>query len=413
MNRIEKIWFIKALLFTVIFFSVSYFNRLAEDDFLFLETVKQKGIWQATLAHYYSWNTRWIAIAWLNVWYWFINKGVPVFIFNWLTLFFMISCFYVLLKRINIKLSKNQKFLYSILFCIYFFFSTFNIPDAWYWINSTTMYLWNIGFLCLATSIVLKREKLTTLDYFMLCFCGIYIGGASEPLVITVIFITSLILVFNNKLKAFQISKNALVLFSFSILLSFLIAFNGAGHVARSNALPHTSFITSSHKSFYYSLKILAWHFPKHIIPFILFSMPFFYLGYINADEKKEFKIWSLYAKGFIAIFILSYINTLPVVYLMGDYGPSRAWTSIAFFICIITGFLFYRTGEFIKSKYLNEKLFELTGIISFCFLLGSGIYNLQIANNYAKDYDAKKQFNDLPESGWLHSAKAGSTPSN
>ena len=40
----------------------------------------------ATLAHYHSWNTRWFSIAWLNGWYWLIDKGVPIYFFNWIFL---------------------------------------------------------------------------------------------------------------------------------------------------------------------------------------------------------------------------------------------------------------------------------------------------------------------------------------
>ena len=433
MNRIEKIGLLNALLFILIFFSVSFFNRFAEDDFLFLKTVEQKGIGLATFAHYQSWNTRWCAIAWLNSWYWLIDCGIPIFVFNWLSLVFMIFCFQSLLSKLDVpSLSmvgdfvptkvgilanlSLKRILFSILFCICFFFCTFNIADAWFWLNSTTMYLWNIGFLCLAWSKLLKKEKLIITDYIIIGVSGLYIGGASEPFLITLLLSISVFVIHINQFgrKQFVHPKYAIVLLWLSIIVSFLIALHGSGHGARSNVLPHTSLLSTITKSFYYTSKILVWHFPIHVFLLLLFSIPWFYLGYVNKSDLKPIKLFALYTKAIFLMIFLTYLNTLPIVYLMGDYGPSRAWTPISFYICIITAFLFFKTGQQLKIKYFNAlRFFELTGIITFCLLVVTGIYYVRTASEYAKAYDDKKSFNKLPESGWLHSAKHGATPTN
>ncbi len=418
MNRIEKIWLLNAVLFLLVFFFISYFNRFAEDDFLFLETVKQKGIWQATLAHYHSWNTRWFAIAWVNTWYWLIEKGIPIFVFNWLSLLIMIFGFYRLLSRVGLFTSSSQlrTILFSMVLSTCFFFSTFNISDSWFWINSTTMYLWDIGLFCLGLSVLMKQEKLSLRDYILVIVSGLYVGGASEPFLITLLLGIPFYSVITNQLalKQLFLSRIVIALFWFSILIAFLIELNGTGHGARSNVLPQTSLLSALGKSCYFTIKILFWHFPFHIIPLILFSVPWYYLGYINKSNTISSKLVPLYLKGILAIFILTYINTLPIVYLMGDYGPSRAWTPISFYSCIITAFLFYRTGEQLKLKYFSAvKVFEITGIIAFVFLLTTGIYYSKTARRYSQAYDAKKPFNELPASGWIHSAKKGATDPN
>lgn len=411
LNRIERIWVLNALLFVVIFFIVSYSNRFAEDDFVFSDAVIQNGIWNATLGNYYSWNTRWISIAWLNTWYKLIANGVPIFVFNWMSLLFMcVSVYRVIINFLGDK-SIFKNILLSIIFCSCLFFATFNIPDTWFWINSTTMYLWNIGFLCLAVCVVTKQSQLTWLDFLMVIMCGLYIGASSEPLVITLLLIIPVLGIIKRFLQI-KISIPVITYFWVSILLAFAIAFYGTGHSERSNALPQTTLLNAAGKNFYFTLKILMWHFPAHLIPLFLMSVPWLYIGYINKSEtNKSNALTPLYLKGILLLFVLTYINTLPVVYLMGDYGPSRAWMPVSFYITSTVAFLFYKTGCQLKVRFTSAiRFFEVTALLAFGLLVSTGIYQIKTAKEYAKMYDLKIPFDQLPESGWLHSAKAGST---
>lgn len=403
------IWKLNAFLFLLMLFSVSFFNRLAEDDYLFIETVKKQGIVHATLAHYHSWNTRWLSIAWLNMWYWLIDRGLPLFAFNWMGFLFMLFSFYQVLKTLHLFNSRNNFFLFSILFCAAFFFSTFNKPDSWMWINSNTMYLWNIGFFCLVCSRILKI-KITRISIFILALSGIYIGAASEPFAFTLLVVLPLIIFLPSNIHSIHFSRYAIIISWSAILFSFIIAYSGSGHVMRSNFLPHVGLMYAITRSFYFTLKILIYHFPVHSIPLILFASAWMYAGW-TSNYFYTNNLFMLLAKCIVVILFLTYINTLPLVYLMGDAGPSRAWTPVSFYISAIACYFFYTTGQQLKLKGAQVKSFlSVSAIVTSLFLVVAGMHHLIIAHHYATEYDQQRNFEALPESGWLHSAKAGGT---
>ena len=180
----QRNWFLVPLvIFTCCYFAVGYYNRFASDDFEFLNKLREYGYFGSVQWFHSHWNTRWSAIGLLN--------GVLLFTLNAGTLFYyhlvsIVLLWYAFYRIIQSVLAQDK--LTGGIMAGYattaFFYSCFSINDVFFWINTSTMYLY--GCIALLFAIAeLTTRKHTFFSYVRLSLFGLFIAGAYEPLVIT------------------------------------------------------------------------------------------------------------------------------------------------------------------------------------------------------------------------------------
>jgi hypothetical protein len=151
-------------------------------------------------------------------------------------------CFFARLqakKGLNAFTSTPDRILKSGLFTAAIIISTFHIGDTWFWVNTSTMYGWNLIALLGAVSISIKPLQNKFIQDSLITFLGLYVGGAAEPAVVCLFVI--LIGVLYYKSDRTQEYRNHIINFLIGMSVSFGIALAGDGHSKREAALPDLS----------------------------------------------------------------------------------------------------------------------------------------------------------------------------
>lgn len=438
-TRITVSKFILLLLFSIAFLSLyfllSYNNRLAADDFYFLKNLNDHGIWNAMLAAYHSWVTRWFAILFLNVvltTYTLFHSLLPYHLFTIIVLIFVLMKLIRVVadKILHIRFSFATLLFHSILLLASFFFFTFNIGETWFWITSTAMYLWSIIFLIAGFTIIIQN-KITLLKGMLLILCFLFIGGASESIAINTLFLLGGGIVYFNYRNKFSLrnfwsdNRNKMLFIAIvSVVAALLISYAGEGRSLRQSALPDTGLMKAKFISLKLLVKLVLFQLPLKIHWFIFFSVPWIVLGQQFSLDKKESleKILSKIFKFFLLFMLLSFISFIPVSYLLGETGPFRTWIMVSFYLtlcCAVCGFYLGCKAD------LNKKLLNRMFAISLLTLLVLLIINIkeqnEITSVYAKTVDERMheliqlkeqenkntvELNALPPSGMLLSSE-------
>src|ERR1035437_855512 len=151
-------------LFILLYVMLSYYSRLATDDYYFIWDVKQTGIWQSLYLHYMEWSGRFSAGLMADVFYKYfgINQAYYTF-YPLLSLILLVSGLYMALSNIakcfNQIVSKLQILLATLLFTALFFFLSFDIGESWFWYCSLCTYLWSIIFFIWGVSAIFSRRS--------------------------------------------------------------------------------------------------------------------------------------------------------------------------------------------------------------------------------------------------------------
>ncbi|MES1181789.1 MAG: hypothetical protein ABUL44_03250, partial [Flavobacterium sp.] len=143
---------LSCIAFVVLYLILSYYNRLAADDYFYLDKAEHLGVWNGMLASYHTWVTRWFSILFLNgVLFSTIHfhSLLPYHVFTLLVLIAVVfRLIRVVLEKFRIpRLNLATLLLYSMLVVASLFFFSFSISEVWFWTAATTMYLWSLIFL--------------------------------------------------------------------------------------------------------------------------------------------------------------------------------------------------------------------------------------------------------------------------
>jgi len=444
---INTILSLSNLLFLLLYVTLCFHNRLAIDDFHFLSTVNEHGIITGTLIEYNSWSSRWISVL-LNHFILLINKntpiGLPVFgIFN-LLLFISVGFFffknlfqpsstpYFNLPQQKNKLTKYWLFTNLSTFLIsIIFISTIKIDETWFWLCSSTTYLWSNIMVLIGIACLLMRKKNTTLTLIGY-FSFFYIGGSSGPLAIVslLILLTTIVLAYFKNIP-FKINRAIIIkrsfLSFFFCLASFLVLFFAEGNRIREQFFQEISI----GYSFILNIKmvgiILIKRLPS-ILPFIaILCLPMISFGNYFKNSKADLKWKKKISYITFIYFSLIYIFQLPITYKTQDVGAFRA----LFFVTILTVSFFLLAYYIIgRNTSFNKRSYTYITIIP--FLVSLSIFGYEFINQntitseYANAYDRRMIYiksNDnniellelapLPPSGMLFSAELSSDTSH
>ena len=305
---------------------LSFYNVLVDDDLVFLRLLQEKGIAEATHYQYDTWNTRWMSFLWLHLWMGSFTPTGSLLPYHFFTLAALIAVSYRSVRALQIlnwvrEGSAADTLFMATLMAFAIIVSSYHIGDTWFWVNTSTMYGWNLVFILWAFSIVLLPYKIRLINSVLLVICGLYTGGASEPAVASLILLASTGLILGKIPSRY---RTPILIFMLSMVCSFSIAYMGEGHVQREKALPDAGLIRWAGLSAWYFIRIIIIESPVRWILIIALLWP---LRHQELNKRPHTVPSSLNL-------ILGYVLTVGVhstslVAIMGDYGPPRSLSFI------------------------------------------------------------------------------------
>jgi len=419
-------WYVAAVVFFVAFLTCGYYNRPASDDFEFLRVLKEKGVAGSMLFFRDTWNTRWTAILWLNIWLKGYMASGTFFWYHLTTLSALVlsACFAV--KRVTSyylqsQLENTTTFLLGSCTAIALFYSTFSIPDTWYWMNTSTMYGWSHVYAFLAIGALFSKQH-TIKDLSLLVISGVLIGGGNEPFALNAVAISifiAIVLVKSNSHNKIRL----LLLFAACIVLSFSYSYTGNGHAVRSSLLPHPGVTGLSWILVKSLVKITLLYLPSRLPAILLFLAPFYFLG---SNYKGMIRTRSLVRYTFIAGATLLVTSLAPVVFIMAEMGPERAWSQISLYLTLGGAVLFFIAGYRFRERIYLIKIIPFTGILAVALVMATSVSAIFQAKTYSHAWDNRMHSissqlttahdeivitDSLPAPGWLHSAEITDQP--
>lgn len=182
---------------------LSYYNALLDDDIVMLRSVREQGIIGATIGQYESWNTRWMSFLFLHSWMYFWNEDSSPLLYHLFTLTTLLCSFRRLARGLSAKglinpAGKAEIRFYAALMTAALLAATYHIGDTWFWVNTSTMYGWNLTAIVCTLSLVLLPLKNSLLQDIFISHAGLYVGGAAEPAVACLLILLPSLLFFKR-----------------------------------------------------------------------------------------------------------------------------------------------------------------------------------------------------------------------
>lgn len=391
-------------LFLLGFGLLAYYNVLVDDDLVMLRGVEAHGIVGATYDHYATWNTRWMSFFYLHTWMSFWSEDSSPWLYHLFTLLALLVASDLFLRALQAKkglnpfTSKSDRILKSGLFTAAIIISSFHIGDTWFWVNTSTMYGWNLIALLGAVSICINPLRNKFLQDTAITFLGIYVGGAAEPAVICLFLLLIGILYFKNDQT--RDYKNHIINFLIGMGVSFGIALAGDGHSKREAALPDLSIIDWFIHSGYFSVKIAVIHAPLRIFLALAILYPIFSNNL--RTPKLSVGKGTLYAC--IAWLLVIVVHTYFITFIMGDYGPPRAWSFISFMSVLLVAWWLWHYSN--KIPKVVAQISTWISVLVFGYFVFVQTQELPQYSSYVKKVKAKEilfDVKEVPSSGLLH----------
>lgn len=387
------------LILLAVWWLLSYYNVLVDDDLVFLKLVQEKGNIGATLYQYDTWNTRWMSFLWLHAWmqFWTPESSLLPYHLATLTALVMVSfrCIRAM-QHVNwIKQgSLDDSFFMATLLALAVVVGTYHIGDTWFWVNTSTMYGWNLIFILWAGSLVIRPDRHAWLNSTALVLCGLYTGGSSEPAVASlVVLIVALLL--KGKLTSGQ--RQSLLTFLIAMMVAFLIAYLGDGHAKREEALPDAGLVRWAGLSGWYFIRIIAIESPIRILIILALLWPL-------RKSPELSKNLSIRMTAPLVWLVNIAIHAGLIVAIMGDYGPPRALS----FIGLVSVFGVLAIMSQIETVWLKGLAGAglLTALVVGGWKLTHQVRELpEYRKHVIKVNRGERQFKpeDVPGSGLLH----------
>lgn len=414
------------LLFFTLIVVVSLNNRPAADDYYYLYCVPQKGILACVSDLYHGYSARWTA-------YTLAAAVIPVkWLFTVSSLFLVIlisiassAIIKVLSKRLySFSLSPVNAFITGVMLCSAFFFTTFSVPESWFWMIQVCTYGMSMAAQLFILYCLVSEKK----NGLLMLTSAVFAGGSSESYALVLMAVLLLLFAFRGKLpdKIFPLKY-----FHFKILLalagcfiSFIIMISSKGNAVRYEALPHAAPLELSW------IVLKTWGKALIIKPFfvlhyyLLYGALAFYTGRLLATGSgilfSEF--FSGWLKPILLLPFMVLIMILPATLVMSGPPPDRAMMQVSFTWTAFILLICFEGGR--KLKALSFEKAAMNYSVP-AWLLIMIVFNIiqqsVITRQYAKAYDERLVFLEhlkakgnketvtlkpLPESGMIYSAE-------
>ncbi|MFM1745866.1 MAG: hypothetical protein RLZZ630_1803 [Bacteroidota bacterium] len=380
---------------------LSFYNVLVDDDLVFLRLLQEKGIAEATRYQYDTWNTRWMSFLWLHLWIGSFTPTGSLMPYHLFTLAALIAASYRSVRALQIlnwvrEGSAADTLFMATLMAFAIIISSYHIGDTWFWVNTSTMYGWNLIFILWACSIVSKPFPSPLLSSSCLALCGLYTGGSAEPAVACLLFILPVLLLIN---EISDDKRKHVLTFLIPMCISFLIAFIGKGHVKREEALPDADFLKWAGLSLWYSVRIVLVESPVRLLIVMALLWP------LRSPTMEPVKLPEHAFRCSILFCITTIvIHAGLIVAIMGDYGPPRAlsFIGLAAVICLLLLLHSFDLKRFARSG----KVLAIAALLIASQVIFHQFKVLSIYQKHVKDIVSGKiefRAEDVPDSGLLH----------
>ncbi|MCW3070149.1 MAG: hypothetical protein JWO44_39 [Bacteroidetes bacterium] len=423
-----------AFLFVLLAFMLSFYSRLATDDYYFIWDVRNNGVAEGVTSQYLYWCGRYAATFVTDVLYklWDTDQ-TWYFLWPLVSFIALISGVYKLFTAIAFQfgevLRKQTLLLCAISFTCLLFFLSVDIGETWLWYCSLSSYLWSVIAFTWGCYFLLGNHK-QILSVIMAVLCFSYVGGASE--VYSVIYGVMILAFLVFRYKRFEnftsfirepLNKRIIIAYAF-LGIAFIILIAAPGNYLRDKLFPEhqvlrTLFITG--KSI---VKFGVLYLPFRLVYVLAFAVPFSVVG-AELGKKHAFKIpFSLFFKrltlAYIALLLLFF---LLVAYVMVETGPPRLWFMAAFLSALYCSALAFYAGFTSLISEARINVLKYSGIILALLILSyNAINQFRICSSYTEANDARIEhivklnktissdtlilLPPLPSSGMLYSAE-------
>jgi hypothetical protein len=397
----------------LLYFILSMNSRLAADDFYFLKNFETHGWWQSMIESWQSWVTRWASVLLLDVFFVIFRFSGSFLFIHIITLLMLCLALYMFASAsieffLRHKISKstglrrlaalpeNSRFTLS--FMISFFLLMPGTGEIFFWITSSSMYLWALIACCMMLSEVFS-EKHSFSTYIICIPSALFIGGAAEAIAIPAVIILVMIIIFQARKKYFKVAT----LISLVILLASLaVSYMGEGRALRQSAIPHHDFLESliiTGKS----IVITELEFVKE--KFLWIGL--FFISWMGFAEWISLSVSfrpTFVLKLLAAYLVLCIVVIAPASFLLGDIPPLRARILLGFLNCSMISITGILAGAWLRApapKYFGVGarskailIVSSVAVIGIALMIGkTAVEQKKITTTYAQAVDARMQF--------------------
>jgi len=382
------------VLFIVYFLFLAFYNRLSQDDYLFLKSERIYSF-VSILKDTYSFHSgRFSPTIFSFLIFALIDKKVQLLyipIIVWLINFSILRFVINRILNINSFLTLNL----SALFLNIFIITNFEFT-AFYWICATFYYIPSVLMLLLI--VYTNIEDVTKFQYCLLIFIAIIISGSSEIFIpLCMLFLTLNIGYYyfqNKKNISLTISDKRiqrLLITSLIILIGFVIVIIAPGNYIRAketifhhpdNLIEFIKIIIQSFILFFY---LLAFKFPYYII-LILIS---YFTGFLNRSNfVLDFSYKRFLIISWASYLLFIFLSILPTAYLMSGFGFQRIYTNTVFLsmlFFVIQGFGFGLKTNFQINILFIKRLILINIFILITIMTINLIVDIPTAKKYSQ----------------------------
>jgi len=420
---------VNAVLFGGTFLVLGLYNRLSADDYHYLVTTQEHGIWGGMLEYYQNWNPRWASTLVLNALLLAHSKSHGL-LMHGLTLALGWGSLRMLLlgveERFKLSFSKFQRVVLPFYFLMVLFHVSFAKDDSWFWMSSTPMYLWGIFAMAAGFGLLLVRNaSLWHLPLLVVLF--LYVGGSSEPVAVVALTVLFYLGILRSKGKNRRLYHIATV----SCLIGFGLDALGSGAQVRLDHLPQ---LPISDRLF-----IGAKNYGRSVLMKLPLMLPILLAAllpiavFFRDDERWQVASFKELYVSNRHVFALCDLVLLAIAFMMGlvmsEQGPARAWLPISAMLVVSGVILSSQLGE-VLDRLMRRYLFHL--VIAFqVLLIGIQLHGaaqmIPTAMTYAVSVDGRMEMirsavirgdelcplPPLTDAGWLHSAEISADTSD
>jgi hypothetical protein len=421
---------LNAALFAATFLALGFFNRLSADDFHYLVTTQERGVWGAMVVYYQNWNPRWASTLVLNSLLLAHAKAGSLLLMHCLTLILGWGAFRTLLHgleaRFTIIFPSAQRVLFPFYALMTLFHVSFSKGDTWFWMSSTPMYLWGVFAVALGFGLLLMRSGMAW-RYPLATLVFLYVGGSSEPVAVAsliVLFYLGITGTDGNGRRLYHIA-------TIVCLIGFGLDALGSGAQVRMEHLPQLPLAERLFIGMKNYGRLIFLKLPLLLPALVAALLPMAWL-WRNAAQWQAVSFKALYV-GNRHLFLTADLLMLSISMMMGlvmsDMGPPRAWLPIAVLLMAIGVVLAFRSGALWQR---TTKGYLLTvALVGQAVLFGYQVFAaaqmVPKAMRYASAVDGRMEhihhaiaqgdtllmLQPLPDSGWLHSAEVSADTAN
>ena len=198
-NNYTLLIFFSNLIFITLYIIISYYNRLAHDDYHSLYMVNEYGIIESIIHEYNNWCTRYfpllISFSVASV----SHVASTLIVYQLILLLLITGSVLLLVKSIlkwtfnTIELSWYQLLNYSLFIVSAIFYCTFDIGETWFWLSSNCTYFLSVVASISGIAMIINKKN-NFITYLILIASWSFIGASNGTLSLFLLLLMAIIL---------------------------------------------------------------------------------------------------------------------------------------------------------------------------------------------------------------------------